>query len=127
MDNLNDAIAFFSNSGNLVLANAAYCDLCGTDLTNGLMQYDLRVELRKWQDRCTPTRIWTNLREFSKQLDRRQTWTDTTIMDDGRQITCQAEPIAGGMTMMHFRFEAPLRPTLQKLTQRDDALLAIKG
>ena len=48
-------------------------------------------------------------------------------MDDGRQITCQAEPIAGGMTMMHFRFEAPLRLTLQKLTQRDDALLAIKG
>jgi PAS domain-containing protein len=127
LDNLNDAIAVFSNSGNLVLANAAYCDLCGTDLTNGLMQCDLRVELRKWQDRCTPTRIWTNLREFSKQLGRRQTWTDTTIMDDGRQITCQAEPIAGGMTMMHFRFEAPLQPTLQKLTQRDDALLAIKG
>ncbi len=127
LDHLNDAVAVFSNSGNLVLANTAYCELWGTDLTNGLMQYDLRVELRKWQDRCTPTRIWTNLREFSSQIGLRKTWSDTAIMDDGRQITCKADPIAGGMTLMRFTFEAPMKPTIRKLTQRDDALLTAKA
>lgn len=127
LDHIEDAVVVFSNAGNLVMANAAYGDLWGTDLTGGLMQYDLRVELHKWQDRCTPSRIWTNLREFSKQMALRQSWTDHAIMDDGRHIKCQADPIAGGMTLVRFKFDRPMTPTIQKLTQTDTALLGAKG
>lgn len=127
LDHIEDAVVVFSNGGNLVMANAAYTDLWGTDLTDGLMQYDLRVELRKWQDRCTPARIWTNLREFSTQMGLRKPWTDHAIMDDGRHITCQANPISGGMTLVRFKFERQMKPTIQKLTQTDHALFATKG
>jgi len=127
IDHIEDAVVVFSNAGNLVMANTAYSTLWGTDLADGLTHYDLRIELRKWQDRCTPTRIWTNLREFSSHMGLRQPWTDTAIMDDGRHITCQADPIAGGMTLIRFKFERPKTPTIQKLVQADPALLSAKG
>lgn len=126
LDHLDDAVVVFSGSGNLVMANAAYSALWGTCLNESLLQHDLRLELRKWQDRCTPTRIWTNLREFSNQMGQRKAWTDAAIMDDGRHITCRADPIAGGMTLIRFTFERPLKPSIQKLTQHDPALMAAK-
>ena len=124
LDHFSDAVAVFSNSGNLVLVNAAYCALWGTDLTKDLLQYDLRDELQKWQDRCTPSRIWSNLRTLNKQ---REPWTDTAILDDGRHISCLANPISGGMTLIRFRFDKPSRPVIQKITQADTALLTAKG
>lgn len=127
LDTLEDAFVVFSNSGNLVLANRAYCNLWDTDLEQGLNRHDLRVELRKWQSRCTPTRIWTNLREFTSQMGMRQPWTNTAILDDGRQITCVANPIRGGMTMIRFHFERPVSPALKKLAHVDNALIASKG
>lgn len=126
LDHFDDAVVVFSSGGHLVLANAAYSDLWGTDLTNGLAHFDLRIEIRKWQDRCTPTRIWTNLREFSDQIGRRVSWQDSAIMDDGRHITCQADPISNGMTLIRFRFDKPVKPTIQKLTQVDPTLMIAK-
>lgn len=127
LDHFNEAVVVFSSAGNLVLANAAYADLWGTDLSNNLAHYDLRAELRKWQDRCTPTRIWTNLREFSTQIGLRQSWSDSAIMDDGRHISCQADPISNGMTLIRFRFNKPVKPSIQKLAQMDPALMVVKG
>lgn len=127
LDHFEDAVVVFSSGGHLVMANAAYSELWGTDLTNGLAHFDLRIEMRKWQDRCTPSRIWTNLREFSDQMERRVSWQDSAIMDDGRQIICQADPISNGMTLIRFRFDKPVKPTIQKLTQIDPALMMAKG
>lgn len=127
LDHIEDAVVVFSNAGNLVMANTAYSALWSTDLADGMVQYDLRIEMRKWQHRCTPSRIWRNLREFSTHMGLRQPWIDTAIMDDGRHITCQADPIAGGMTLIRFKFDRPQKPTIQKLTQIDPALLSAKG
>ncbi len=126
MDKVDDAIVVFSNGGNLVLANAAYNNLWDSDNKVGFGQCDLRGELRKWQERCTPSRIWTNLREFTAQMGQRKPWTDTTILDDGRWISCHADPISGGMTMIRFRFQSSPSATIQKLTQIDPALRAVK-
>lgn len=57
LEHIEDAVVVFSNAGNLVMANTAYSGRWGTDLANGMVQYDLRIEMRKWQDRCTPSRI----------------------------------------------------------------------
>lgn len=119
LDTMADAIAVFSSGGNLVLANEQYAQLWETDLDSGLGRHDLRVELRKWQSRCTPTKIWTNLKEFTNQLGLRQTWTNTAIFDDGRQITCEAVPIKGGMTLIRFRFDAAQKPLLTQ--QKNEA------
>lgn len=126
LDKIDDAIVVFSNGGNLVLANAAYNALWDGESDAGFGQCDLRGELRKWQERCTPSRIWTNLRDFTAQMGQRKPWTDTAILDDGRWISCHADPIAGGMTMVRFRFPSAPSATLQKLTQVDPALQTAK-
>lgn len=127
IDTLSDAIAVFSNGGNLVLANDAYCNLWDTDLAKGLSRYELPIELRKWQARCTPNRIWTNLREFTSQMGLRQAWSETAVLDDGRQINCDAVPIKGGMTMIRFHFGRPDAPTLIKLNAPQQPCEAAKG
>ncbi len=48
-------------------------------------------------------------------------------MDDGRHISCQADPISNGMTLIRFRFDKPVKPSIQKLAQMDPALMVIKG
>lgn len=126
LDKIEDAIVVFSNGGNLVLANTAYNALWDSGNDVGFGQCDLRGELRKWQERCTPSRIWTNLREFTAQMGLRQSWTDTAIMDDGRWVSCHADPISGGMTMIRFRFQSSPSATVQKLTQVDPSLKAMK-
>jgi len=127
IDTLEDAIAVFSNGGNLVLANDAYCELWDTDLAGALGRYDLPIELRKWQARCTPTRIWTNLREFTSQMGLRQAWSDSAILDDGRQINCFALPIKGGMTMIRFRFGKPQGPGLLGHSEKTEPFVITKG
>ncbi len=127
IDTLEDAIAVFSNGGNLVLANEAYCELWDTDLAGALGRYDLPIELRKWQARCTPTRIWTNLREFTSHMRLRQAWSDTAILDDGRQINCFALPIKGGMTMIRFHFGKPNGPGLLKHGEKSEPFVMTKG
>ncbi|WP_458792131.1 PAS-domain containing protein [Yoonia sp. MH D7] len=125
IDKIDDAIVVFSNGGNLVLANAAYNSLWDNDNKSGFGQCDLRGELRKWQERCTPSRIWKNLREFNSQIGQRKPWIDTAILDDGRWISCHADPISGGMTMIRFRFQSSASATIQKLTQIDPAIRAV--
>lgn len=127
IDTISDAIAVFSNGGILVLANDAYCELWDTNLALGLSRYELPIELRKWQARCTPTRIWTNLREFTSQMGLRQAWSETAILDDGRQINCDAVPIKGGMTMIRFHFGKPDAPTLIKSNSPQNRVKAAKG
>ena len=122
LDKIEDAIVVFSNGGNLVLSNTAYSSLWDGETGMGFGNCDLRGELRKWQTRCTPSRIWTNLREFTTQMGLRKSWTDTAIMDDGRWISCHADPISGGMTMIRFRFQSSPSAAVQKLTQVDPAL-----
>jgi len=126
MDKIEDAIVVFSNGGNLVLSNEAYNTLWDGTSNVGFGQCDLRGELSKWQERCTPSRIWTNLREFTTQMGLRKPWTDTAILDDGRWISCHADQISGGMTMVRFRFPSSPSATVQKLTQVDPALNVMK-
>ena len=57
LEHIEVAVVVFSNASNLVMANTVYSRRWGTDLANGMVQYDLRIEMRKWQDRCTPSRI----------------------------------------------------------------------
>jgi len=117
LDNLEEAIVVFSNAGNLVLANDPYCALWDTDLTREITNHNLRAELLKWQDRCTPTRIWTNLKELTSQIGLRQHWSETAVLDDGRQITCHACPISGGMTMIKFIVGSARKPRIQNFKQ----------
>ncbi|MEL6839253.1 MAG: PAS-domain containing protein [Pseudomonadota bacterium] len=122
LDTLSDAIAVFSGSGTLVMSNKAYAELWSTRQSFGLDQRDLQTELQIWRARATPTRMWSDLMSFTQTTSDRKPWQDIVIMDDGRNITCHANPISGGMTMVRFTFTAPMKPVIQKLTMADPAI-----
>lgn len=126
LDTLSDAIAVFSSAGSLVMSNQAYSDLWSTDAQSYHDQRALQSELKIWQDRCTPTPMWTEMRDLIHILGVRKSWSDDAILDDGRHLKCHANPIAGGMTMVRFTFAPPKRPVIRKLTMPDTALQSMK-
>ena len=126
LDTLSDAIAVFSTAGTLVMSNKAYADLWSTKEQSFHDKRAIQTELDTWRSRCTPTRMWSEMREFIHVLGARKSWSDDAILDDGRHIQCQANPIAGGMTMVRFTFAAQKQPVIRKLTMHDATLLSAK-
>ncbi|MDX8353222.1 PAS-domain containing protein [Cognatiyoonia sp. IB215182] len=122
LDTLPDAIAVFSSAGTLVMSNAAYAQLWDRDPSFGFDQRDLQMEMQTWRNRTTPTRMWSELQAFTHMTSERKPWTDSAILDDGRNITCHANPISGGMTMIRFTFDATKPAIIQKLTMPDAAI-----
>ncbi len=122
LDTLTDAIAVFSSAGTLVMSNAAYAQLWSDNQSVGLEHRDLRSELQTWRNRSTPTRMWSELMDFAHMSAERKPWVDHAILEDGRNITCHADPISGGMTMVRFTFAPPIKPVIQKLTMTDPAI-----
>ncbi len=126
LDTLSDAIAVFSSAGTMVMSNKAYADLWGPVNDERIQQHEVQTAIQTWQSRCTPTQMWADLRGFIRNIGPRKAWSDTAILDDGRQILCNATPIAGGMTMVKFSIATPAHPIIRKLTEHDPALMVAK-
>ncbi|UWQ99514.1 PAS-domain containing protein [Rhodobacteraceae bacterium S2214] len=128
MDALPDAIAVFSANGTLVTTNKAYADLWDVDYDTTVRVHDLRAEMMMWQSHCAAAPIWGELRDFIGKSGHRKLWTDRAILDDGRQFTCKAQPIAGGKTMISFSVLSRMSPRVQqKLAMPDPAIYGLKG
>ena len=126
LDTLPEAIAVFSSAGTMVLSNDAYSELWGPVCDKRVQQYEVQTAIQTWQKRCTPTPIWADLRAFIHLIGPRKPWSDHAILEDGRQIKCEANPITGGMTMVKFSFAHRVHPVIHKLTQHDPALRVAK-
>jgi PAS domain-containing protein len=126
LDTLPDAIAVFSANGTLVMSNKSYAELWDLPIDNLIERNDIRQELRIWTQKCAASAIWSDLRDFIGTLGERDMWTNAAVLDDGRQVTCIAKPIPGGMTMVTFEIAPPTRPHIQILTRNDPSLHAGK-
>lgn len=126
LDSLQDAIAVFSSTGTMVMSNNAYAELWARNPEMMLEHRVLHTELKAWQDHSTPSPLWNEMRDYILQLGSRSPWQDTVLLDDGRQLGCHANPIAGGMTMVRFAIVQPKRPAIRKLTAPDPAIQASK-
>lgn len=128
LDALPEAIAVFSANGTLVMSNRAYCRLWNVDHNTSVRVHDLRAEMLMWQSHSAASPIWRDLREFISANDGRTHWTDRAMFDDGRQFTCKALPIAGGMTMISFIATQRVKPRVQQnLTLPDQTIYGYKG
>lgn len=126
LDTLSDAIAVFSATGTLVMSNLAYAKLWSDGPQHILEHRMLPSEMKAWQDQCIPTPMWNDMRDFIQQLGARQPWSDDAMLDDGRRLHCNANRIAGGMTMVRFAIAQPKRPEIRKLMLQDRTILASK-
>jgi len=107
MDSLDEAIAVFSPSGILTLSNAAYSRLWEVDQTTILGNFGILDATRTWSQKCAPTPVWGDAREFVGAMSDRAEWTADVRMKDGRSVQCRFTPISGGATLAGFRIARP--------------------
>ncbi len=103
LDSLDEAIAVFSASGSMILSNSAYARLWGVDPSTMVSAYGIRDAARSWNQRCAPSPVWGDLRDFVTRFGERADWTAEVRLRDGRQLDCRIAPLSGGATLIGFR------------------------
>ena len=107
MDSMDEAIAVFSPSGILTLSNAEYSRLWEVDQTTILGNFGIVDATRAWSQKCAPSPVWGDAREFVGAMSDRAEWTADVQMKDGRSVQCRFTPISGGATLAGFTIARP--------------------
>ena len=112
---MDEAVAVFSPSGQLVMSNLAYALLWAHD-PEGTMQGDaIRAVAAHWRAHSAPGSLWSEAEEFISTVGNRVAWRAEARLLDGRLLTCRFAPLSGGATLAAFRTIDPFekaRPIL---------------
>jgi PAS domain-containing protein len=103
IDQMGEAIAVFSESGQLVISNAAYARVWGSDPSATLDEATLWTLCAEWRRQSAPSPVWGQLEEFVTTRGDRNAWAAEARLMDGRMIDCRFVPLAGGATLTAFR------------------------
>ena len=103
IDEIPDAIAVFSQSGQLVLSNLAYSDLWNHDPAATLGESNIATMCKYWCSLTAPTTVWAEVENFTASVGNRDTWNAEARLADGRLVSCRFAPITGGATLASFR------------------------
>jgi len=103
IDQIDEAVAVFSESGALVMSNAAYAAIWGHDPASGLGDSTLRSLCTHWRSLSAPSAIWAEIEDFGANLGDRIAWSAEVRLLDGRLLECRFAPLAGGATLASFR------------------------
>lgn len=103
IDHLDEGIAVFAASGQLVLSNLAYSILWGNDPVASLSRVDLSQVAQHWRAGSAPTGLWGEMEEFVGSTEDRSAWQGEARLNDGRLIRCRIEPLMEGATLITFR------------------------
>ncbi len=102
IDSLDEAIAVFSPAGYLILSNRVYDDMWECDPSASLGETSVLDASRRWQQRCAPTPVWGDARDFAATIGERSNWTAEVRLMDGRRLCCRFEALPGGATLAAF-------------------------
>lgn len=103
IDAVDEAIVVFSQSGQLVMSNAAYTDLWDHDPAGSLAEEGIASLCAHWRDGTSATPLWTEVEHFVATLGLREAWTADARLNDGRSVCCRFTPLPGGATLVGFR------------------------
>ncbi len=107
IDTLDEGIAVFAGTGQLVLSNAAYADLWGHDPGTVLGDVSIGRIAAYWRELSAPDPLWSRIEEFIATEGERDGWQAEARLRDGRLIACKIAPIWDGATLASFQ---PLPP-----------------
>jgi PAS fold len=102
IDEIPDAIAVFSQSGQLVLSNLAYTDLWNHDPAATLGESNVATLCKYWSNLTAPSNVWAEVENFVASTGNRDTWNAEARLTDGRLVSCRFAPITGGATLASF-------------------------
>lgn len=102
LDHLDAAIAVFAADGSLAFSNAAYHRLWKSDPDLSFAQVTIVDATRTWQDLCTATPLWGEIRDFVESRENRAEWGGRVQLRSGEHLTCTVSPIQNGSTLVSF-------------------------
>lgn len=103
LDTMEDAIAVFSEGGRLAFTNRAFARLWFGSDECSLSEFTIFETSRMWRNRCHPTPVWGDLREFAAAPKERSEWEADIRMLDGRSLRTTIAPLPGNATLVRFR------------------------
>jgi PAS domain-containing protein len=102
LDKIDTAIAVFSPSGLLVLANAPYKALWDASADTSLTENTFLDELGLWQRYAAPSPVWVKLHQTIDKGVPTPGWSDTFILDDKGEVTCTYNALPDGNHLVSF-------------------------
>lgn len=105
VDQMPDAIAVFSQSGQLVMSNAGYSALWHHRPGENLGDNGAKAITGHWRDHSAETKLWTEAEEYIDTVGDRESWEAQARLMDGRIVNCLFSPLSGGATLVVFRPE----------------------
>jgi PAS domain-containing protein len=100
---MDEAIAVFSQDGQLIMTNPAYLRLWGDDPAAGLAEGKLQRLCAVWSMASRPGDLWQRLENYALKGQGRTPWRDVAMLNDGRGISCRFVPLPGGASMIGFQ------------------------
>lgn len=107
IDSMDEAIAVFAGSGQLVMSNTAYTAFWGYDPAALVGDIGIRQLAEQWREASAPSAVWTRAEEFVTLGEDRAPWQAEVRLADGRLVGCRISPLSGGATMVAFQRAAP--------------------
>lgn len=113
IDAVDDAVAVFSQAGQLVMSNRAYAQLWNHDPAVLLSDAGIGTLTAWWREHSAPSLLWDDAASYVTAFGDRAPWEGEIRLLDGRMVTCRFRPLAGGATLITFSLAvvgtAPLR------------------
>ncbi len=106
IDAVEDAVAVFSQGGQLVMSNHAYAQLWQHDPQVLLSEASVSTLCTWWRDHAAPTLLWDDAIDFVTSSGDRTPWEGEVRLLDGRLVVCRFRPLTGGATLITFRVQA---------------------
>ncbi len=110
IDAVEDAVAVFSQGGQLVMSNHAYAQLWQHDPQVLLSEASIATLCAWWRDHSAPTLLWDDAIDFATSTDDRTPWDGDVRLLDGRLVSCRFRPLTGGATLVTFRVQGSAAP-----------------
>lgn len=117
IDHMDEAIAVFSQSGQLVMSNNSYAALWGHDPAETLGDNTVRSLSAHWRAQSAPSAIWAEVEEYVATVGDRESWRGEARLLDGRLIGCRFAPLTGGSTLATFRSVPPAESVQTRLAE----------
>jgi PAS domain-containing protein len=113
IDAVGDAVAVFSQAGQLIMSNRSYSQLWQHDPAVLLSDAGIATLSAWWRENSAPTLLWNDAISFVTSLGDRAPWDGEIRLLDGRLVICRFRPLSGGATLVTFSHGAvtalPLR------------------
>jgi PAS domain-containing protein len=103
IDEMDEAVAVFSSSAQLVMSNLAYAQMWAHDPASTVKTVTIHTVATHWRAQSAPSALWFEAEEFISTVGNRVPWRSEARLLDGRLLSCRFAPLSGGATLVGFR------------------------